>query len=257
MLCIKPFRKEQTEFGCGQCIPCRINRRRMWTARIALEASVYPSSAFLTLTYNEENVPEKGSLSAEHWREFTKGVGFRYFGCGEYGGRTHRPHYHLVMFGLNAQSPEAVPFVQSRWPYGFVSVLPAHSAHFAYVAGYVVKKMTGKDHPDLNGRAPEFARMSRRPAIGWPALAGTGSWFTSDAGSRWLSENLDVPSSMRVSNRLFPMGRTLRSKLRLEAGVSEPPLRVFEYDPTRERRRVQHYENAKSKRDRVLSGGVL
>ena len=63
MLCRKPFSKKGAQFGCGQCMACRINRRRIWTHRIMLEALVSPSASFLTLTYNKENLPDGGTLA--------------------------------------------------------------------------------------------------------------------------------------------------------------------------------------------------
>ena len=43
--------------GCGQCIPCRINKRREWVGRLTLEAGLYTDNAFLTLTYDDAHLP--------------------------------------------------------------------------------------------------------------------------------------------------------------------------------------------------------
>jgi len=57
VICRKPIIIGALPVGCGQCIPCRVNRRRVWAHRIVLEAKEHPQNAFVTLTYNEENLP--------------------------------------------------------------------------------------------------------------------------------------------------------------------------------------------------------
>lgn len=238
MLCISPFRRPRFEHGCGQCIPCRLNRRRTWTARIVLESLAYRESSFVTLTYSDEHLPPNGSLSKEHWREFTKGIGYRYFGCGEYGARTKRAHYHLVLFGLSPL--EAESFVAERWPYGFVSVRPFCFEHAAYVASYVVKKLTKLDDSRLSeGQIPEFAQMSRRPAVGVRGLFGFARWLHTREGAQELSLRRDVPQSVRLSGGVYPIGRTLRDHLRRAVDIPGD-------DPVRTARREEAFKASRS-----------
>ena len=49
--------KDAVPFGCGQCLPCRVNKRRLWTNRIMLESMCHDDNAFVTLTYNDDNIP--------------------------------------------------------------------------------------------------------------------------------------------------------------------------------------------------------
>jgi hypothetical protein len=228
VLCINPFRRPKFEHGCGQCVPCRLNRRRTWTARIVLESLAYRESSFVTLTYEDSQLPPDNSLSKAHWREFTKGIGYRYFGCGEYGSHTGRPHYHLVLFGLPVL--EAESFCLGRWPYGFVSVRPFSQEHAAYVAAYTVKKLTRADDPRLApGQIPEFAQMSRRPAVGQRGLFGFSSWLQTRQGVMELARRLDVPSSVRLNGRVFPLGRTMVGHLRAACDIpSDLPARTLE-----------------------------
>ena len=93
-------------YGCGQCLPCRINKKRVWTHRIMLESSLHTDNAFVTLTYSDENLPKDGSLVPRHVQLFLKKVRkeieparLRFFCVGEYGDRTQRPHYHVALFG--------------------------------------------------------------------------------------------------------------------------------------------------------------
>lgn len=255
MLCINPYRRGQQEFGCGQCICCRINRKRMWTARIQLEAACYDASTFVTLTYEDSSLPAFGSLSREHWRHFSKGIGFRYFGVGEYGSRTWRAHYHAILFGIDAASAESL--VSERWPFGFVQVSPFTEAHAGYVAGYVTKKLTKVTEDLPVGCIPEFSRMSRRPGIGVPGLERVYEWLYSEEGSRYVAVTRDVPKVCRVGGRIYPLGRTLALALRNELGLaSSDPLRVVPVMPDRPlNTRIAHHERARSIQRRAK--GVL
>lgn len=71
--------------------------------------------------------------------------------------------------------------------------------------------MTRNDHPDLQGRHQEFARMSNRPGI--------GADFMHEVASTLLQFNLDqseadVPSALRHGSRMLPLGRYLKRRLR-------------------------------------------
>lgn len=70
MLCKNPYMKGVLAFGCGQCNPCRINRRRLWTHRIMLESLKHGDSSFVTLTY--ETLPSDGSLVPKDLQNFMK-----------------------------------------------------------------------------------------------------------------------------------------------------------------------------------------
>jgi hypothetical protein len=216
MLCINPFRPRRgVEYGCGQCRVCRINKARQWTARIILESSCHVSSTFVTLTYTPEHLPPGGNLSREHWREFSKAIGYRYFGVGEYGDRGGRPHYHAVLFGIDAAS--ATQLVSERWPYGLTQCLPLSEALIRYVARYTSKKY--RQVKDSGSLIPEFTRMSTRPGLGALALPPLMDWLTSRQGAMFVGRNGDVPSCFRSERRIYPLGRYLVLKLRAAAGL--------------------------------------
>ena len=48
---------------CGQCIGCKLERSRQWGVRCMHEAQMHKQNCFITLTYNEENTPERGNLN--------------------------------------------------------------------------------------------------------------------------------------------------------------------------------------------------
>lgn len=217
MMCRKPYTRGMEAFGCGQCLPCRFNRRRLWMHRMMLESLVHPYSSFVTLTYNDDNIPDGGSLEPRHLQLFLKRIRkqydnrLRFFGVGEYGDHTDRPHYHLALFGHN---PEHTAVVQDCWSAGFsyIGNLTMDSAQ--YIAGYVVKKMTRKDDERLQGRYPEFARMSLRPGIGAPAIQSVAEALQNKAGWDEIDRLGDVPSVLRHGRKSLPLGRYMRTRLR-------------------------------------------
>lgn len=225
-------------FGCGQCLPCRINRRRIWANRITLEASQYKDNTFMTLTYSDENLPPEMSLDPlaltlflkrlRKWYDTQYGKKLRYYGVGEYGDQSQRPHYHLAVFGFpNCERGRTVQrrnsgcctycdTVSNLWGFGRVELAPLEPGSASYVAGYVTKKLTAKDDPRLEGRHPEFARMSNRPGIG----AGVMDDIASGIMELELEFD-DVPEVIRVGKRKYPLGRYLRRNLRKKLGRDE------------------------------------
>lgn len=222
-MCSAPYRVGVQEYGCGQCAPCRLNRRRLWTARLQCEARFFSSNSFVTLTYDNENVPSDGSLVPAHMRDFLKRLRrrieplkVRYYGVGEYGDRTERPHYHLVLFGL-----DAARVVESAWGLGRTHSGEVNEASCAYVAKYVQKAMTAKEDHRLRGRHPEFARMSLKPGIGRGIVDYIADFLFTEQGVLNVIERGDVPESVRIGGKAYPLGRYLRRCLRDAAGFND------------------------------------
>lgn len=202
-----------------------------------LESLLHPNNAFLTLTYRDEclpltsaNLPSLNPKHLQDWlKRFRKAIEpsrMRFFAVGEYGEETFRPHYHAAIFGFQSclwgktrqgrrSCCSQCDLVKNTWKHGDVYLGTFESESAAYVAGYVTKKLTQADHPELKGRHPEFPRMSRRPGLGVDALH--------DVASAFLEFDLeqsqtDVPSSLRHGSREMPLGRFLQQKLRVLVG---------------------------------------
>lgn len=181
---------------CGQCIGCRFNRAENWAARMMHEASLHEHNSFITLTYSDDNLPPNGSLAPDdvtkffkRLRKHLKGKKILYYYCGEYGENFSRPHYHIALFGYDF-STDRIPHRQTSsgtvyrspslerlWTYGFSEIGNLEYDSARYVAGYIQKKVNGKNAEDHYTKTnletgefyrvhSEFARMSRRPAIG-------------------------------------------------------------------------------------------
>lgn len=179
--------------ACGQCIGCRLERSRQWALRCQHEASLHERNIFLTLTYNDENLPADGSLDVTHWQKFMKrlrkqtGAKVRFYHSGEYGTKYGRPHYHACLFGLdfedkryhkitrNGHTLYTSPTLDSLWPFGFANFGSVTFESAAYVARYCVDKITGEaaeqryrwvdEDGVIHQLKPEYSTMSRRPGI--------------------------------------------------------------------------------------------
>ena len=166
---------------CGQCIGCRLEKSRQWAIRCTNEASLYENNAFITLTFNDENL--KPTLNKSDFQKFMKRlrkkfplIKIRYFHCGEYGDKFSRPHHHACLF--NIDFPDKIPLpsnpklytskiLESLWPFGFSTIGEVNFETAAYVARYVTKKINGKlAEAHYAGRIPEYVTMSRRPGVG-------------------------------------------------------------------------------------------
>lgn len=235
MLCRNPY---DGKHGCGQCLPCRINRRRLWASRLMFEQMAHGSSSFVTLTYDDDHVPKtedgKLTLRKKDYQSFMKRLRkdfpdgwFRYYCVGEYGAEGERapfnPHYHMALFGFECLGKRLRPetgercycerceYLREKWGHGNITVDELNDTTSAYIAGYVIKKMTSVDDPDLDGRVPEFGHGSQ--GIARDLIPDLVEALKSQYGSMAFQLG-DVPSSLRVGGKLMPLGRYLRRKLR-------------------------------------------
>lgn len=135
-----------------------------WTLRLLLEKSEHTLSDFVTLTYDQEHCPDR--LSQQDFKLFIKRLrnatqsSVRYFCCGEYGGSTKRPHWHVLVFGVRFR--QRGRFLTKLWPFGHVYCGEIAAGSAQYVCRYTLKSMAmERDHE---------VYMSRRPGIGMDVL---------------------------------------------------------------------------------------
>ena len=57
---------------CGKCYACRERKASDWAIRMYHEAQMHHASTFITLTYDNEHLPENGTLKIEHFQKFMK-----------------------------------------------------------------------------------------------------------------------------------------------------------------------------------------
>lgn len=213
---------------CGRCQGCRLDRARDWSTRIAHEASLYDDNCFVTLTYDDSHIPPKGNLCKADLQKFMKRLRksiyprrVRYFGCGEYGDRNKRPHYHVILFGYKPSDAWVwrmskglpvwrSPSLEKLWTLGFSEFGSVTMQSGGYVARYCMKKATSNfdaryDRVDsVTGEIwevdPEFMVCSTVPMIG----AGWLAKFKCDV----------IPSDFVViDGRKLPVPKAYRRKL--------------------------------------------
>jgi len=199
---------------CGQCIGCRLERSRQWSLRLYHESKFHDSSCFVTLTYDDKQIPSGGTLVKSHFQGFLKrlrkhyGGGIRYFHCGEYGetnpatgqkdGGLYRPHYHACLFGIdfsedrkfhtrNAQGNTLwkSETLERIWGRGQCLIGNFTAETAAYTARYILKKVNGDaqvqhyeginlETGEIVSRLPEYITMSK----GRNGTGGIGAdWF--------------------------------------------------------------------------------
>lgn len=239
MLCKHPISiRPPFLFPCGQCLHCRINRRRLWTNRILLESKCHKDATFVTLTYNNESLPPRGSLVPKHLTDFLKrlrfhtGLPLRYFAVGEYGDVSKRPHYHICLFGFPncffggisvTRNPTCdcnnCRYISRIWGKGNIALGQVAPDSIQYVAGYTLKKLTKFDDERLKNadgtlNYPEFTRMSLKPGIGYPFLEMLKASNSLQTVRNYSELRGDVPSVFRIGEKPSFIGRYLKNKLR-------------------------------------------
>lgn len=235
-------RGRKFEVPCGRCVGCKLDRSRAWTVRIMHEAQMFDSNLFLTLTYSPEAMPKSLSLEYSDFQGFMKrlrrrvrGVGpgpdggrpVRFFVAGEYGGQSCRPHFHAILFNAWFKDQQSLvngtfrsSLCEELWARGNVVIGTVTARSAAYVAGYCLKKVHGREAREhyedvadlrtgeLSSRRPEFVVMSRNPGIGfW--------WY------RRFAEDLFPADHAVTDGRRYKVPRYYMEKYRLEADAAE------------------------------------
>lgn len=180
---------------CGRCTGCRIDRSQAWGIRCHHEAQMHPKNCFLTLTYDDQHVPQDYSVKLDHFQRFMKRLRkaypqkIRFFACGEYGDRFLRPHYHSVIFNLDFDDKKQTtirngyPVYKSNqlnqiWQNGSAEIGTVTFKSSCYVARYVMKKIGGGEadahyfrQSPIDGQhyrvAPEFCVQSKGLGQAW------------------------------------------------------------------------------------------
>lgn len=179
------------EVPCGKCMVCKANRQQDWIFRLKQELDNNLCGYFVTLTYSDAYLPcidsdgfvhrliDNKDIPGESWptivkadfqkfmkrlRKNSEPFKLRYLAVGEYGGLHHRPHYHLLLFGLPPYSSQFDPLnhISKSWHFGNIDVGEVTPKSINYVTSYIVNS---KDAPFPHSE-PVFSLMSRKPGIG-------------------------------------------------------------------------------------------
>lgn len=238
MRCISPLSvrrpdglssKDRITVPCGKCVECLSKKRSDWSIRLINEERTSASAFFVTLTYDDVNLPF-GHVDGEntytldqaikeddfstmipcvekiHLVKFIKDLRnslarpqfstqsdylllngikipfmakvsqieekrplrakyeyrLKYYAVAEYGSKTERPHYHLIMFNLplnyvyQDQTIWIETLLSEIWPYGQINVGTVTPESIGYVAKYQISKGTQD-----GSKRPVFSLMSK------------------------------------------------------------------------------------------------
>lgn len=203
---VKMLAEADVLIPCGKCIACLTNRAGEWGMRCWHEQQFRQNGVFATFTYDDEHNPI--TLDSLHWRQLIQNLrnanpdqDVRYFACGEYGEVLSRPHFHALLWNVDAPVRHEDFFSKSKrgncqyrsrelekaWQHkGHVTIADKFDAAQAgYIAKYVAKGWTESEGEVVgpNGlrrdqridyRTGEvvnlvrpFIRVSTKPAIGF------------------------------------------------------------------------------------------
>ena len=241
-----------------------------WKMRMVHELKYHESAQFLTLSYDDENLPYGQDLVYQHVQNFLKAVrknyGYVRFVCaGEYGENYGRPHWHLIVYSLELPDLEQVgkgsrgdplfssPRLEELWGKGRVWVGEVNPTTCAYVVGYALKDTGAKHAENYELLVPETGEIvqRRKPFLrmsngGGKAVikGGIGArWredFVSDCRKGFLTtgagKKVPIPKYyLRELEKVFPQ-EFEEFKAKREAWAISPSVRA---EQTPERRRVR------------------
>ena len=159
--------------SCNKCATCLKARRAEWSFRLAEELRVSANGWFIGIDYSDENLIQEDyqdgqytgmysiRLHTEHVQKYIKRVRrikertvqkyikdnkafpdesyikkVKYFAVGEYGTKSHRPHYHIIIFNIPREIRRKIA---DSWKYGRTHFGIAEMASIRYTAKYVLK----------------------------------------------------------------------------------------------------------------------
>lgn len=203
MICLNPYTLRNNNMvgrtalivPCGRCISCKKRRASAWAFRLMQEDKIATSSHFVTLTYNDDNLPmlspmammckcryregfygDQATLCRCDMQKFFKrlrkntGKKLRYYAVGEYGTDTKRPHYHAIMYNCSSDDIFNAWHVNGKI-LGQVKFGDTHRAAIQYVTNYLNKSSDYDPSPSIR----EFSLMSK----------GIGKNYLTDAIVDW------------------------------------------------------------------------
>lgn len=192
--CLTPYyvkmnKEEEIPVRCGRCPECTKHRVSTWSFRLMQHSKVAKSSQFITLTYDTNHIPitQNGFMALRKrdlqlfFKRLRKAHGaghdrISYYAVGEYGGRTQRPHYHIILF--NAK----IELIQNAWQLGQVHYGQLTEASVGYTLKYICKPGKIPMHRN-DDRQPEFPLMSKGIGLNY-LTSQMRSWHLADLENR-------------------------------------------------------------------------
>lgn len=180
IMCTNPrkliINKEEVTVKCGKCDTCKRQKSQEWAIKLINESKYHKEACFITLTFDNKILMDKNSKavqygahpnfamkienSMKYFQKFIKRLRRKfpekrisYFHIAEYGEKTHRPHHHAILFGVNFNEDRKEMEVsktghpqmysetlKSLWACGRCTLQDCNSNNIIYIAQYSLKK---------------------------------------------------------------------------------------------------------------------
>lgn len=255
------------KFECGHCPECLSKRARSWSLRAVYEARSRDQGCMITLTYDnyarDSHGHIVGELSPDRTLEVSKrdaqlfikrlrkyvfdttGRKIKYLLAAEYGSRTHRAHYHAIIFGYCF--PDVFVYKRSRrnnliyrsntltklWGHGICTVdsISVNAATARYCTKYTAKNRSDETFmlfshdvgieellKDFNGKSYFVEGVEHPiPRKIWN-LVITKRYPNAEFDYRYINRYIvtkSIPRSAEVLNPFYEEGCYLRKSYRV------------------------------------------
>lgn len=207
-MCARPFTKkmengQEIPLPCGKCATCKKKRVSHWSFRLMQQEKVSESAFFVTLTINTEFMPitKNGFMTLDktilqkyfkRLRKLEHGKKISYYAVGEYGTKTKRPHFHIILFNATPQNIEQAWTINNHI-IGLVHIGNVSGASIGYTLKYINKIGYKQEHA-RDDRAREFSLMSK--GIGACYLTPQMvAWHKADMYNRYYATNHNFKTS--------------------------------------------------------------
>lgn len=185
MTCTSPIKLKlfDIEVPCRKCLACRIAHSKEWAIRLQHEGGYWERKSFVTFTYSDDKLPPGGSLVKADLQKAMKRLRWdwkeklKYFAVGDYGDLMGRPHFHVILFGMDDEDHQLHPRIKylaekgplvDAWGMGNVYIGNVTAASIRYVTDYVFKAFNGEKAKEVYGnKLPPFKLVSKGMGLSW------------------------------------------------------------------------------------------
>lgn len=210
------FRQGMTMFNCGSCPECLSSKSSKVALACVGEAAEHVQNCMFTLTYDSYVYDSRGRIVGERVSDFEVsrrdcqlfikrlrryvdyhyGIKIKYYLAAEYGKRTHRAHYHCLVFGWT--------------PHDCVEYKKSKRGNIIYRSNILERLWkNGICTVDCKGVTPATARYcSKYAAKNQRGADDTFSLRSHYLGLMYLLNNFDGKGYL-IEGRLYPIPRVV------------------------------------------------
>ena len=158
----------------------------------------------------------------------------KYYACGEYGGQTNRPHYHIILLNvINKQNIEKAWTIDNK-EIGITDIGTVTQASIAYTCKYIDKPKRIPMHK-RDDRLKEFSIMS----------LGIGSNYITDQTIEYHHRQIDNNYIIQDGGQKHPLPKYYRDKIYSKEYKRKQTKYIINTLKTQEQEKeIEHYKNS-------------